>query len=277
MKFRNLLQLFGLRGKPKRYGYTLTEFSFPDFGKIYFAQWNHPCQKNVELSNDDVLVYRQYIHEGDFCIDIGAHSGDSTIPMALAAGRGGMVLALEPNPYVFPVLQKNCRLNKPLTNIVPILAAAAEHDGEMIFEYSDAGFCNGGRHEGISILRHGHPFKLSVFGINLENELRHDYSEVLPNLKMIKIDAEGYDLYIIKSLAGIISEFRPYIKTEIFKHTTADYRRDLLNYFDTINYTVYKIEREPCVIGQVIQNDNINQWRHYDVFCIPENITATKE
>ena len=34
---------------------------------------------------------------------IGAHIGDTTLPIALAAGKKGFVLALEPNPYVFHV------------------------------------------------------------------------------------------------------------------------------------------------------------------------------
>ncbi len=69
--------------------------------------------------------------------------------MALAVGRSGCVLALEPNPFVYHVLEKNARANRSAANIIPMMAAATEKEGFMQFAYSDSGFCNGGRHEDI--------------------------------------------------------------------------------------------------------------------------------
>jgi FkbM family methyltransferase len=39
-------------------------------------------------------------------IDIGTYTGDTTVPMALAVGKGGIVLGLEPNQYVYKILEK---------------------------------------------------------------------------------------------------------------------------------------------------------------------------
>ncbi len=271
MKLKNLLPILGLRGKPKHYGYTVKSFTLTGYGQIYYAQWQHPGESEKLITEAEIQEYRKFIREGDFCIDIGAHTGDSTIPMAIAAGKSGFVMALEPNPYVYPVLEKNARLNRGSINIYPVLAAAMANEGTVTFEYSDSGFCNGGRHEGISRFRHGHAFKLDVQGMNLARELRDSFYDLLPRLKFIKVDVEGYDLYVLKSLADIVAEFKPYIKAEVFKWTSAEYRRELYDFFASKGYAVYKTNSNSDLLGERIYRDDMVKWKQFDIFCVPEN------
>ena len=49
---------------------------------------------------------------GDAAIDIGAHTGDTALPVALAVGPQGAVFALEPNPFTYKVLIANAGLNR---------------------------------------------------------------------------------------------------------------------------------------------------------------------
>ncbi|RRB02774.1 hypothetical protein [Larkinella rosea] len=49
--------------------------------------------------------------------------GDTT--MAFAVGKTGLVLAFDPNPLVFKILEKNASLNKDQTNIEPHRMAIA--------------------------------------------------------------------------------------------------------------------------------------------------------
>lgn len=270
MKLKNALQFFGLfRGRTKRYGYRVVSCDLGEEGTIDYAIWQHPSVQDYTVERTHIDAYREFIKEGDFCIDIGAHGGDSTLPMALAAGSSGAVLALEPNHYVFPVLEKNSRLNHGKYHIIPLMAAAGQSEGEMIFEYSDAGYCNGGRHEGMSFWIHGHPFKLSTYGINLSQELRDDFSRWLPKLKYIKVDAEGYDLYILRSLSNIIEIYRPYIKAEVFKRTSLEYRRQLFSFFDKRGYRIFEVAEEPCIRGETISAENLQRRLHYDIMAIP--------
>ena len=191
------------------------------------------------------------------------------VPMGLAVGRSGCVIAMEPNKYVFPVLEKNSRLNTDITNIIPIMAAATTEDGELEFEYSDSGFCNGGLHKGISKWKHGHAFKLKVKGINLSKKLQTEYKDKLKQLKYIKTDAEGYDLYIIKALKDIINEYKPYIKCEVYKLTSPEYRKELYNILKEQGYKIYKIQDDYNLKGTELSLDNIMDWPHYDIFCTP--------
>ena len=271
MKIRNIFEMFGFKRKPVHYLYSVKECEVSGSEGLKFAEWNHPKHAKIVIDDSVVKGYSKYISDGDFCIDIGAHTGDTTLPIAVAAGRTGCVLALEPNPYVYPVLEKNVRQNAGLVNIITVMAAAASSEGFMEFEYSDPGYCNGGRHDNISSLRHGHFYKQTVFSINLADELRSDFSRYLPRLRFIKTDAEGYDLFVLQTLREIIREFRPVVKAEMFKQTDLEYRKQMLKFFVDINYTVFKIASDPLEEGEELSVANLEVGRHYDILAKPNS------
>ncbi len=269
MKLKNLFEILGFRGKAKHYGYEEHECLLGPGQSVTYARWKHPNETPKSVDPAFVEAYREILSEGDFCIDIGAHTGDSTLPLGLAVGVNGLVLALEPNPYVYHVLERNVRANRGRMTIETILAAASDHEDFLEFEYSDSGFCNGGRHENIPLLTHGHAFKLEVFCVDLASELRSTYGEYLPRLKFIKTDTEGYDLHVVRGLLPIIREFKPILKVEVFKKTSIEYRRELLNLFAEIDYDVFVIEKEPIQPGLRLTESNLMERAHYDILCKP--------
>ena len=271
MKAKSVLHLLGLRPKPRRYGYEIIQFNLPTDGPVYYAQWLHPKDARKEVQQADVDLVREFVARGDAAIDIGAYTGDSTLPIALAAGTEGQVLALEPNPYVYKILVKNVELNASKVNIEPLRFAAAREDGPVEFEYSDPGFCNGGRHEGVSPWVHGHAFKLTIEGRNLDTYLRRKRPGLLDRLRYIKIDAEGYDLEILKSIRGILADVRPYIKTEVYKYATVAQRLELARLFRDLGYRLYRVIDGSNYFGDVVDEDNVMNWRHYDVLGVPES------
>ena len=274
MKLRNIFEFAGLRGKPRHFGYTTRSIELHDRSHLTVTDWQHPRLgegRDLYASMHELIqAHRELIDDGDFCIDIGAHVGDTTLPMGVAAGTSGCVLALEPNPYVYHVLENNARTNRHIANIQTIMAAAGSTQGFLEFEYSDSGFCNGGRHEGMSWLKHGHPYKLPVFCIDLQQELRANYAEELERLKLIKVDAEGYDLYILQSLLGVIDEYRPIVKAEVLGGNSRQYREQLLDLFNSRSYSVYKVRADPFEKGETLDRDSIKQpGSTFDVLCIP--------
>ena len=270
MKAREFANLLGFRSRPRSYGFKICVFDLPKDGPIHYAQWLHPGESRKAISQETVDELRTFLDPGDVAIDIGAHSGDSTVPIGLAVGSTGCVLALEPNSFVYPVLEKNSQLNPGKTRIVPLMFAATPEDGEFVFEYSDSGFCNGGRHEGISKWRHAHAFKLRVTGKNLESYLRNQFPQLLPKLAFIKVDAEGYDIRILQTLSNVIVEHRPYIKAEVYKHTNQLQREELYRFFAERHYAVHRIDGESCYQGPLLEETDLMTWPHFDVFCTPE-------
>jgi len=269
MKAKEWLYLLGMRPKPRTYGFEVRSFHLPSDGEIEYAQWLHPSESPKTIRQDAVDELRKFLSPGDVAIDIGAHTGDSTLPMALAVGPSGTVLALEPNPYVFPILEKNSQLNTTKTHIVPLNFAATPEDAELDFEYSDAGFCNGGLHEGISRWKHGHAFKLRVQGRNLAAVLARDYADLLPRIRYIKVDAEGYDATVLSTLTDVIARTRPYLRAEVFKATTAPQRERMFRMISDLNYTIHRVEDDAHYVGPRLEARDVMTRPHYDIFCRP--------
>lgn len=270
MKLKELAYMLGMRPAARTYGYEIVQFDLAGDGKVEYARWLHPREAGRTISQGEINELRKFLKPGDVAIDVGAHTGDSTIPMALAVGSDGLVLALEPNPYVFPVLEKNSRLNVSKTNIVPLMFAATPSDGELVFEYADPGFCNGGRHDGISRWRHGHAFALTVPGRNLENYLRAEHSDIVGHIRYIKIDAEGFDFGILKSISGLIREARPFLRAEVFSRMPRPAREAMIGFLENLGYSVHRVVSDEDYVGERVSASDVMRWRHFDVFCVPE-------
>lgn len=269
MKLKELPYFLGLQPGPKTYGYKLKSFILPNEGTIEYAQWLHPSETEKEITQNSVDALRKFLSPGDVAIDIGAHTGDSTIPIALALGKQGCVLALEPNRYVFPVLQKNAELNPEKTSIIPLPFAATPEDAEMEFQYSDSGFCNGGRFEGMSRWLHGHAFRLKVKGRNLQSLLQAEYPQLLPRIRYIKIDTEGYEATVLASLSELILRYKPFLKLEVYRKLDDAQRRTLFRSVAGYGYIVRKIADDGNYFGEILSENDMNNWRHFDVFCAP--------
>ena len=271
MKLKDLPKAFGFGSAPREYGSEIVTFQVPAVGDVRFARWLHPGETPKTITPAAVDAVRAFLREGDAAIDIGAHTGDSTLPVALVAGPRGVVFALEPNPYVFKILELNATLNPSLCRIVPLMFAAMPEDGEFDFEYSDSGYCNGGFHEGLSRWKHGHFSVLRVAGRNLEAYLRKNAPGDLSRLRYIKVDTEGFDRVVVRSLAGLIRTARPYVKAEIYKHLPDEERIGFHADLRELGYRVFKCE-ETEYRGEELGSGDMGRWKHFDIFAVPEEL-----
>ena len=270
VKLRDVVSALGFRGRPREYGYDIAAFQLPKDGEIQLARWRHPGEKPKIVTQASVDALRSFLADGDVAIDIGAHTGDTTVPIALAVGPRGRVFALEPNPYVFKVLAVNASLNPDKTRITPLMFAATLQDGAFEFEYSDAGFCNGGLHQGIARWRHGHFHRLRVAGRDLAAFLREHAPEDARRIRYIKIDTEGFDRSVVRSLRELIAERRPFIKTEIYRHLPPDERAGYGTDLRDLAYRLFKCEDDLQYRGEELQPGDLTRWTHFDVFAVPE-------
>ncbi len=278
MKLKEIFYGLGLRPRTREYPYELTTFHLSTDGDIEFALWNHPSAKRrtaagkgVRLTQSMVDVIRQFLNPGDVAIDIGAHTGDSTVPIALAVGAAGTVFALEPNIFAYKILLPNAALNKKKANIIPLNFAATPTDGTFEFEYSDPGFCNGGLHQHIGRWRHAHFFKLPVIGRNIPAFLDANYAEESRRVRYIKIDTEGLDRAVASSLRDLLVRSRPYIKTEMYKYMPEEERVGYYRDLRELGYAMFKVESEETDYRDTaIDESDLMKWSHFDVFAVPE-------
>ncbi len=269
---RRKLEKRRLKKTFQEYGYELKQFELEDFGTVEYAQWQHPFEEEKSITAENVAFYRSLTQAGGLIIDIGAHTGDTTVPMALADGPQGAVLALEPNRYVYKILQKNADLNKELTNIIPLPYAATEEAGKFEFNYSDASFCNGGFLSQIENHRHHHNYTLDVEGVQLEPYLRKHHADLLEQLQLIKVDAEGYDKEILKTISGLIEQYRPAIMAECYKRLNQQEREELYDVITRFGYQLYYIEDFEAGSRKVaLKREDMMQREHFEMLALPDS------
>jgi len=203
-------------------------------GEVTFCDWNHPLvheQPVGELIDRYSRVYHwdKLIRPGSLCVDVGAHCGDTTVPMGLfaydhAAAKPGKVLAVEPNRDVFPVLEINTTLNRRWADFHLSRNAITKTDGEtvMLLDHGN-GNCNGGLldanfSEALQVqIADLAKVKTPVEGIRLDTLLGQSFTTAdLDTLSFIKTDCEGYDKEILRSAKDFLGTYKPYLFVEWF-------------------------------------------------------------
>jgi FkbM family methyltransferase len=255
----------------REYGHVVKRFELEREGCVEYAQWLHPFEKPKTISQADVDGWRVFLRDGDLAIDVGAHTGDTTVPMALACGAAGLVVAVEPNPYVFRVLEANAALNTGRAHMLPLNVAATERDGEFEFHYWDASFGNGGYLSRLHNQRHGHRYPLRVTGRNLERELRARIPDRLSELRLIKTDAEGYDAMVLKSIRRLIDETRPVLVCEMHRKLDDSERLNLFDELARPGYRVHRFTGGADPVAEEIARDGLRRWPHFDVVAVPDS------
>ena len=226
----------------QQYGTRVDLFKLNGCETVEYANWLNPLIKPKVISQSEIDFFRKYIRAGSFCIDVGANIGDKTVPMAIAAGGEGLVLGVDPNPTVFSVLEENSRLNAGKAKIVPLQLAATETDKQFYFASSEASMSNGGLIESLNDPLHGKfKHKDPIQGVNLEEYLQKHYAQWLPKLSFIKLDAEGFDYFILKTLVPLVKVYHPTIAMEVYHRISAQTRSDIFSLLTGLGYTILNI------------------------------------
>lgn len=226
----------------QQYGTRVDIFKLNNGETVEFANWLNPLIRPKEITQNEIDFFRKYIPRGSFAIDIGANIGDKTVPMAIAAGGAGLVLGLDPNPSVFGVLEANARLNVGKTHIVPLQLAATETNKQFYFASSEASMSNGGLIEDLKDSYHGkYKHKDPIRGVNLSEYLLEHYPGWLPKLSLIKVDAEGLDYLILKTLVPVVKKHSPAIILEVYDRLTAETRSEMFHLLKNLDYTMFNI------------------------------------
>jgi FkbM family methyltransferase len=159
--------------------YCRSEDNFKDF--IVMTQHEHD------------LIKRFCPKEGDVVVDIGAHIGLYTIIASKRVGPNGKVVAIEADPSVLNILNKNIKLNN-LTNVTPVNNIVYSKEMELgLAEYNKM-FSDG---DGKSETKD----KTKVVHVNtLDNLLQQNE---IKEINWIKIDVEGAELEVLKGAHNI--------------------------------------------------------------------------
>ncbi|MGB4958585.1 MAG: FkbM family methyltransferase, partial [Saprospiraceae bacterium] len=193
-----------------------------------------------------------------------------TIPMALAAGKDGLCLAFDPNPIVFKILSQNAGLNPEVAHIVPYNVAITDTSSSFYYHSSEASFNNGGISP-TKESRHGkYVLPDQIKGVHLETLLQEKHPDYAQKLKLIKIDTEGYDKEIAKSIKSILVTCKPILISECFgKMPTAD-KYEYYDFLTGLGYQLYYFSDfvSDAEIIQIHKKEDMLRWKHFDFYAV---------
>jgi len=184
-------------------------------------------------------AYSQILKEGDLVIDIGAHSGRHTKPMANLVGEQGKVLAFEPNPGAVRLLRENLS-HEIEAGIVSIFPFALSNVSEL------ATFVIANERPEESGLRQ-RIFNGPTSTTEIEVQVRTLDSVIADRPdgpSFMKIDVEGAEFDAIKGAHQTLLKFRPIIAFEFGENSykVYDVRPDeVFDFLENMNYRTYSI------------------------------------
>ena len=155
----------------------------------------HGAYNAVELTR-----LRQLIQPDDRLLVVGAHVGALTIPLARGCRS---VLALEPNPDSFSLLQMNLWLNGTF-NCRALPLAANDRAGALRFLLNRT---NSGGSKRAPLVddgryRHDRPREVSVHAVRLDDELPGECADV------VLMDIEGSELFALRGMPQLLASCR---------------------------------------------------------------------
>jgi len=140
------------------------------------------------------------VRPGDTVIDIGANVGVVTVLLSSLVGKKGKVFAFEPNPTLHDMFERTIERNG-ITNVFLNKAALGDKEGNLslCFRPDNVG-------AGSLVYRYDLAQTITVPVTTLSARLR---SEQLKSIRLMKIDAEGFEPEILSGAMDILRSTRP--------------------------------------------------------------------
>jgi FkbM family methyltransferase len=167
----------------------------------------------------ETMLIRRLVNPGGTFVDVGANWGYFTLMMAEHVGPTGRVVAVEADPRIFAILERNVALND-LPQVRLVHAAAAAESGLLSLNGFDENEDNWGtsRIAGGSGPADG---SYEVTALSLD-ELLHESG--VSTVDLIKIDIEGAEALALAGMsAGLRRGRYPRVLLELHPFTLVDY------------------------------------------------------
>lgn len=183
---------------------------------------------------------KQFLKPGMCFFDVGANIGQYTLIGSKYVGINGQMHSFEPAPKMFERLITNVKINQ-LSNVTLNNTALSDYNG-----YADLKICNDNAYNSIG----NSPMMDVINVIKVKCTTLDEYVKLnfIEHIDLIKIDAEGAELNILKGATNIISRpYAPIIICEYNPNTSVgfDYKPNhLKNYLHSFGYEVFEMTEE---------------------------------
>jgi FkbM family methyltransferase len=227
-----------------------------------------------EYSEEEALLFKKYIKEGDSVFDIGANIGSFTTLFSRLSGKNGFVIAFEPERHNFYVLCGNMAINN-LSNVHCFQYAIGENSGTInIPELNHEEIQN---HGGIELNPNA---KIETgYTVNLTTI---DAISIPSRISFIKVDVEGMELSVLKGGKNKILKDKPLLYVENDRH---DKSADLIEFVkNELNYKIY--QHTPAFFNQnnfygckedIFIKEMGKTFISLNIFCVPQEFQISEK
>jgi FkbM family methyltransferase len=191
--------------------------------------------RNASASDEgDLAMALALLRRGDAAIDVGANFGLYTRFFAEAVGPGGTVIAVEPVPVTFRVLQNNVRRLR-LHNVVAVNAACSDREEPVLMRVPRIGGAENFYRAQIEHASRAQPAE-RVFQVQARrlDQLVHRNLRI----SLLKIDVEGHELKCLQGAMQLIRRWHPALLVEV--NGDPDEREGAGALFELLNHLGYQ-------------------------------------
>ncbi len=190
-----------------------------------------------EEDEEDLLLLKYLVGEGDDAIDIGANIGIYTLFLSKYTGQSGHVYAIEPVPVTFKILENNIR-KLGLSNVIPVNVAVSDISGTAIMEIP--GYDKAGDNYYEARIVKSADFRLKSFEVQCTT-LDELYKQFHFSPSFIKCDVEGYEWNVFKGAENLLKDTNPALLVEINRPlNNPDHKtKELITLLEGYNYNIY--------------------------------------
>jgi len=211
----------------------------------------------------EIEFWRDNIQEGMTIIDVGANAGVYAFSAAKRVGAAGRVLAIEPFSECVNYLNETCRVNQ--FDWVHVCAgAASDRNGKAKLSVGSASELN----EVVAddSLVSGSFEEVDCFTLD---SLLDKYD--LKRVDMLKIDAEGHELQVLRGSDRLLSEFAPVILYENIAGSQGS-NLPVANYLQSIGYKLFRYQ--PYLQNLISIDMNADFGNSLNIIALPQKSTA---
>jgi len=168
--------------------------------------YRRQIRRGVFITHEpEYVLLSSFLSEGDWAIDIGANIGHYTKGMSDLVGARGRVIAFEPVADTFALLAANGR-NYRYQNVTLLNAAASDKTG--ITGISVPRLTNGlNNYYEATVVSNGDGLPVMTLAL--------DSLELPAAVRLVKIDAEGHELSVLKGMRQLIARDKPVLIVEV--------------------------------------------------------------
>jgi FkbM family methyltransferase len=208
----------------------------------------------AEYEKDNFDFLATAVKPGGTVLDVGAHIGLFAVIASRHTGANGKVIAFEPAPATFNLLQQTVHINKAGNTITTVQKAVGSGPGKTTFFISDNVADNS--NSLVSYLG-----DRSINGIDIEitsiDTVVKEYN--LSSIDFIKIDVEGAEYDTLRGAADTFKTFSPHAIVAIHPVpiiAKGDTLEGIYDFIAGLNYRI-TVDGKPLSREQFLQNKEL--------------------